>query len=361
MIRCSCKYCARYNPDEPQGVPEHIYYKKGSKTVCTSAVLAAFGIDACSYHYSGQLKQRLAILRKNGWAARSRNSHITRGYRKLKMKRGDKSVGAVRRIIAHLNDDSPETNAWGDPIGTRYMIRVEGHALLLDYDGQTIVDTDPRVRDRRKVLDIRAVFRMPEQDTKRRNPAKTLNSNVGVAVLGKPHNSRAVVLLDLTKLHSEEDLLDSLLSYIYFGYEEEDLCPGNYYVAQKAVALHGWGPITFELAMQVTVSDGMKGLVPDRREISEDGFKIWRRFYERDDITKTPLPAGAMWGEDFLDQSYKLQSHLSFYAARVRARRHLREIFPYADEAETLLWEAGEAWFREDFGGGRYRPSSPSR
>ena len=159
----------RYNPDDPphrsaRGVRKHQYFKSGSKTVCTSAVLAAFGIDACSYHYSGQLEQRLNILRKNGWAARSRNSHINRGYRKLKMKSGTKSVGQARRIIAYVNSDSPEANAWGDPLGTRYMIRVEGHALLLDYHGNTIVDTDPRVRDRRKVLDIRAVFPMPERE-----------------------------------------------------------------------------------------------------------------------------------------------------------------------------------------------------
>ena len=43
------------------------------------------------------------------------------------------------------------------------MIRVKGHALLLDYNGNTIVDTDSRVRDRRKVLDIRAVFRNPNR------------------------------------------------------------------------------------------------------------------------------------------------------------------------------------------------------
>jgi len=154
----------RWNPDEPKGVPKHIYHKKGAKTVCTSAVLAAFEIDSCSYHYSGTLKQRLNLLRKNGWAARSRNSHIARGFRKLKIKSGAKSVGKVRKIIAHLNKDEPEINAWGDPLGTRYMIRIEKHALLLDYHGKTIVDTDPRLRDKRKVSDIRAVFRPAKDD-----------------------------------------------------------------------------------------------------------------------------------------------------------------------------------------------------
>ena len=129
-----------------RGVSEHRWFPGGQgKTVCTSAVLAAFGIDACQYHYSGYLEQRLSVLRKHGWAARSRNSKL----------RKNESVGAARKLIAQ--------HKWGDPPGTRYMIRVKGHALLLDYDGNTIVDTAPRVRDRRKVQDIRAVFRNPNR------------------------------------------------------------------------------------------------------------------------------------------------------------------------------------------------------
>jgi hypothetical protein len=136
----------RYSGKESAGVSEHRWFPGGEgKTVCTSAVLAAFGIDACEYHYSGYLEQRLNILRKFGWSARSRNSKL----------RKNESVGATRKLIAQ--------HKWGDPPGTRYMIRVEGHALLLDYDGNTIVDTAPRKRDRRKVLDIRAVFRNPRR------------------------------------------------------------------------------------------------------------------------------------------------------------------------------------------------------
>jgi hypothetical protein len=131
-----------------RGVSEHRWFPGGQgKTVCTSAVLAAFGIDACQYHYSGYLEQRLSVLRKHGWAARSRNS---------KLPKKPPSVSAVGKLIAR--------HKWGDPPGTRYMIRVKGHALLLDYNGNTIVDTAPRYHgDRRKVLDIRAVFRNPNR------------------------------------------------------------------------------------------------------------------------------------------------------------------------------------------------------
>ncbi len=133
-------------PTAARGVEDHRWFKSGEgKTVCTSAVLAAFGIDACSYNYSGRLTQRQAILRKFGWAVRSRKSKLPKGT----------SVGGVRRLIA--------AHKWGDPVGTRYMIRVQGHALLLDWDGNTIVDTAPRKRDRRTILAIHAVFINPNR------------------------------------------------------------------------------------------------------------------------------------------------------------------------------------------------------
>ena len=130
---------------DAQGIDAHNYYGRakgegGAKTVCTSHVLAAFGIDASAYHYSGKLAQRCAILRRHGFSARSRLSRLPKNC----------SVGAARERIA--------AQAWGDPPGTRYMIRVKGHALLLDATGRTIVDTAPRKRDRRKIIDIRAVF-----------------------------------------------------------------------------------------------------------------------------------------------------------------------------------------------------------
>jgi len=39
-----------------------------------------------------------------------------------------------------------------------YVIRVEGHVLMIDRNGKTLVDTAPRKRDRRKVLDITGIY-----------------------------------------------------------------------------------------------------------------------------------------------------------------------------------------------------------
>jgi len=125
-----------------KGVEEHIDYKGGRKSCCTSYVLAAFGIDASTYHYSAKLAQRIAILRRNGYSVRSRMSKVGWG----------KTVGKVRRAIL----------AMSDPPGTRYMLRVfynnTGHAILLNASGETIVDTAPREKDKRQVLAIHAVF-----------------------------------------------------------------------------------------------------------------------------------------------------------------------------------------------------------
>ena len=157
-VRKGCCCHKKSNPDDSRtkwahdlfneklpskGVSSHIWYDKGrGKTVCTSHVLAEFGIDACTYHYSGKRKQMIAILNRNKFSVRSRKS---------KMK--GNSVGAARKAIRTLND----------PVGTKYLLIVTyagvGHALLLNNQGTTIVDTDPREVDRRNVLYLYAVYR----------------------------------------------------------------------------------------------------------------------------------------------------------------------------------------------------------
>jgi len=151
-------------PAVKRGVEEHRYMKGGAKTVCTSYVLAAFGIPPHCYHYSGTVDQRAALLRKNGWAVRSRDSRV--GLNRTAKKDKKVTVSQVARAIAAANSVSKagtaSKNAWGDPFGTRYMLRVRSgggtHAMLLDFNGKTIVDTAPRKRDRREVLKVQAVF-----------------------------------------------------------------------------------------------------------------------------------------------------------------------------------------------------------
>ena len=58
-------------------------------------------------------------------------------------------MGGVRAIIAKMDD----------PSHALYLVIVDGHMLMLDRNGKTIVDTAPRLRDARRVIDIKAVWK----------------------------------------------------------------------------------------------------------------------------------------------------------------------------------------------------------
>lgn len=61
-----------------------------------------------------------------------------------------KTVGAVRSKLA--------TIAQRDDF-TAFIVRVDGHVLLLNSLGETAIDTDPRKRDRRKITHVFGVGR----------------------------------------------------------------------------------------------------------------------------------------------------------------------------------------------------------
>ena len=128
-------------------LPDHIHRRhsdgrySSSKTVCVTAVLTALGIPIDRFQSTSTAKNVDAyegVIRRNGFALRSRKSAA--GPRE--------TVGGVRSKIAKF----------GDPVGTVYLIRVTAHVLLLDRDGKTIVDTDPRKRDRRTIGKIHAIW-----------------------------------------------------------------------------------------------------------------------------------------------------------------------------------------------------------
>ena len=132
-----------YNDLTMTGLNKHHFHRSGEiKSVCVSHVLAHFGISPDAYHYTGRAfdNRRESILRRHGWAVRSRKSAMGKAN----------TVGQIRDKIRKLND----------PEGTVYMVVVVGHAMLLDASGKTIVDTAPRKRDARKVLQVKAVFKV---------------------------------------------------------------------------------------------------------------------------------------------------------------------------------------------------------
>ena len=126
-------------------LPDHITHQSGErKTVCVTAVLTSLGIPLNSFNYTGSMKdsRRNAILNRNGFACRSRLSRIGKNT----------TMGKARAKIASLNEGTQ----------VKYMIalRYGGscHLILVDNGGKTIVDTDPRIRDSRRITSIHAVW-----------------------------------------------------------------------------------------------------------------------------------------------------------------------------------------------------------
>lgn len=125
---------------------DHITHESGErKTVCVTACLTYFGVPVDGFHYTGSVKdgRREAILRRHGYAVRSRLSRIKKAN----------SIGKVRKQI----------QSWDDPMGTKYLVVVQGsgycHAMVLDQSGTTVIDTAPRKKDKRKVVKIHAVWK----------------------------------------------------------------------------------------------------------------------------------------------------------------------------------------------------------
>lgn len=109
-----------------------------NKNKCAIAVANALGVkDETRYLHTWDDLQR--AIRKL-WSFRSVKS-------KLRVIRGRTTVGSVRSKLAKHNEGA-----------LAYVIRVDGHVLLLDHNGQTIMDTDARERDKRKIVNVYGVY-----------------------------------------------------------------------------------------------------------------------------------------------------------------------------------------------------------
>ena len=53
---------------------------------------------------------------------------------------------------------------------------------------------------------------------------------------------------------------------------------------------HGYGPLLYDIAMEMVYLLGGEGLMPDRTSVSGDAKAVWRKYYERGDIYKAALP-----------------------------------------------------------------------
>lgn len=109
------------NPDDP------------NRNLCAEAVARVLFADRV-VRYLHTISDLVRAARTVGWTVRSRKSSV----------RG-KTVGAIRSQLPKLG-------------ATYYIVRVDGHVLLLDKDGKTIVDTAPRKKDKRRITHLYGVF-----------------------------------------------------------------------------------------------------------------------------------------------------------------------------------------------------------
>ena len=129
-----------------------------NKNVCGLAVASALGVqNATRYlHTWGDLQRAI----RTTWSFRSVKSA-------LRVTCGETSVGAMRKAIRKHDADASLMS---------YVVQVQGHVLMLQRDGKTLVDTDPRKRDNRKVLAVYGVYLDEKHPTRLYNLAKSFKA-----------------------------------------------------------------------------------------------------------------------------------------------------------------------------------------
>lgn len=105
-----------------------------NKNICGLAVATAFGVDK-NVHYLHTMNDIVRAVRTK-FVVRSRLSRFK-----------GKTVGGIRKDL--------EKKCVG---ASHFIVGVKGHVLLLDHLGNTIVDTAPRKKDKRKVTELYAVY-----------------------------------------------------------------------------------------------------------------------------------------------------------------------------------------------------------
>jgi len=111
--------------------------ENGNKNICALRVAQALGVGE-ETRYLHTVSDVVYAARK-AYTVRSRGSNVK-----------GKTVGASRAKLIEL---ATAHNTVG------FIVRVAGHVLLIDKEGRTIVDSDPRQRDKRKITHCYIVYK----------------------------------------------------------------------------------------------------------------------------------------------------------------------------------------------------------
>lgn len=71
--------------------------------------------------------------------------------------------------------------------------------------------------------------------------------------------------------------------------DELDELPPTVLMVHNVQANGGWGPLLYELAMEMASYDG-GGLIADRERTDSLAMPVWKAFFNRSDIEKHELP-----------------------------------------------------------------------
>ena len=186
----------------------------------------------------------------------------------------------------------------------------------------------------------------------RENPANVINADLGVLILGAP-GSRQIVLFDGRALRA--DLWGppdgSVLGFIDIQ-DSRVLREGadfSIYEVNRAVAVSGWGPLLYELAMALAARDGAKGLHADTTEVSPAARAVWLKFAARPDMHVQQAEFNLV-GAMVITPKHPRRADLK--VLEVRGERWIEKVVKAnqntrADEVRTHLWECGEGLFRQ--------------
>lgn len=115
---------------------DHITYKTGIKTVCVATCLSFFGIHPDEYHYTSSAKNTwlfIDILRRKGFSVKSKMSELSLKYWKT-------TTTDARKALKKSKYSQDDFFLF---IGRR---KTYAHAIVLDGNGNTIIDTSPSSR-----------------------------------------------------------------------------------------------------------------------------------------------------------------------------------------------------------------------
>ena len=137
--------------------------ENANQNICAQAVARALGNSDQAVRYLHNIDDLVRAARTVGFQVRSRKSSLKK----------NSTVAAARKTIQKQTAKENHKPIFRAPQPVADIDRGEGHALLMDNDGNTIVDTDPRKADRRKITHFYAVTRM--EDVKRAEFHSRLN------------------------------------------------------------------------------------------------------------------------------------------------------------------------------------------